>query len=323
MQMSTRMTARSGHESAAGHRERWPVAMRVGRLTDGERCLTAIHVDGHWFALRDDERSAAPSVLDVLVGAASPTPEDEPLPDVYRPAVPHRPGRDVICLGKNFRAHAEEFAAYASETEVVPEHPIVFTKAPQALCGASDEIAVSRQATGALDYEAELAVVIGRSGAAIQADAALSHVAGYTVLNDVTARDLQERHKQWFLAKSLPRATPVGPVVVTPDELPRLGERTISCSINGTTRQSAVLADMIFGVAQTISIISALVPLVKGDLISMGTPAGVGIGFTPPAFLEGGDEVVCAIEGIGELRNVVRFVSSIPTPTAGETAHSC
>jgi 2-keto-4-pentenoate hydratase/2-oxohepta-3-ene-1,7-dioic acid hydratase in catechol pathway len=133
-------------------------------------------------------------------------------------------------------------------------------------------------------------------------------VAGYTLVNDVTARDLQERHRQWFLGKSLPRATPIGPVVVTPDELGDLDGLTITCHVNGELRQSGRLADMIFGVEATIATISSIVPLRRGDIISMGTPSGVGIGFDPPRFLEDGDTVVCAIEGIGELRNVVRIV---------------
>jgi 2-keto-4-pentenoate hydratase/2-oxohepta-3-ene-1,7-dioic acid hydratase in catechol pathway len=216
----------------------------------------------------------------------------------------------VLCLGKNFRAHAVEFAAYSADAEAVPAHPIVFTKAPEALCGADETIEVRRELGASLDYEVELGVVIGRDGARIPADDALDHVAGYTVVNDVTARDLQERHRQWFLGKSLPHATPIGPAVVTPDELGSLDDLQITCHVNGELRQSAVLGEMIFGVAQTISIISALLPLRRGDIISMGTPSGVGIGFTPPRFLEDGDTVVCAIEGIGELRNVVRLVDA-------------
>lgn len=298
--------------------------MRVGRVTNGHRCLTAVHRDGQWFAVHGAAEQGVASVLEVLTGEMPATGCSDALSDDYRPVVPHLPARDVICLGKNFRAHAHEFAAYRSEVEVIPPHPIVFTKTPQALCGALDEITVARQATNSLDYEVELAVIIGRSGAEIDADAALSHVAGYTVLNDVTARDLQERHNQWFLGKSLPRATPVGPVVVTPDELPQFDGRTISCSVNGEPRQSAVLGDMIVSVAQAISIISALVPLIVGDIISMGTPSGVGIGFSPPLFLEDGDEVVCAIDGIGELRNAVRFADSAPTtPLASESTSRC
>jgi 2-keto-4-pentenoate hydratase/2-oxohepta-3-ene-1,7-dioic acid hydratase in catechol pathway len=289
--------------------------VRVGRVTDGERELTAVHADGRWHAVRSGDGGVAPSALEVLLRPSEVEIEDsEPLPDELRPMVPYRPSRNVICLGKNFRAHAEEFAAYRAEAEVVPEHPIVFTKAPESLCGAGDDIAVWRRASAALDYEAELGVIIGRAGAAIDPGDVASHVAGYTVVNDVTARDLQERHKQWFLGKSLPRASPVGPVLVTPDELEPLDQRNIACSVNGEPRQSAVLGDMLFGVPEAISIISGLVPLLPGDLISMGTPQGVGIGFTPPRFLQDGDEVVCTIEGLGELRNVVRFLDTVPAP---------
>jgi 2-keto-4-pentenoate hydratase/2-oxohepta-3-ene-1,7-dioic acid hydratase in catechol pathway len=275
--------------------------MRAGSVTDGTRTVVALREGDRWFAT--EPRSD--SLLDVLAAGAR---AGEPLANGYRPAVPLRPARNVMCLGKNFRAHAVEFAAYSAEAEAVPESPIVFTKAPEALCGAEDAIEVRRDLGSSLDYEVELGVVIGCDGVCIHADDALGHVAGYTVVNDVTARDAQERHRQWFLGKSLPGATPIGPVVVTPDELGELDRLAITCHVNGELRQSAVLGDMIFGVAETIEIVSALVPLRRGDVISMGTPSGVGIGFTPPRFLADGDTVVCAIEGIGELRNVVRLV---------------
>ena len=278
--------------------------MRVGAVTDGNGALVALERAGGWFAAEP----RASSALDLLGGDGGAFRAGEALSNGYRPDVPFRPARNVMCLGKNFRAHAAEFAAYSSDAETVPAHPIVFTKAPEALCGASDAIEVRRDVGSALDYEAELGVVIGRDGAAISEDDALDHVAGYTVVNDVTARDVQERHRQWFLGKSLPRATPIGPVIVTPDELGDLGGLRLTSHVNGELRQSAVLADMIFGVAETIAIVSALVPLRRGDIISMGTPSGVGIGFTPPRFLADGDTVVCAIEGIGELRNLVRLV---------------
>jgi 2-keto-4-pentenoate hydratase/2-oxohepta-3-ene-1,7-dioic acid hydratase in catechol pathway len=275
--------------------------MRVGSVTEGSHTVVALRDGDGWFATEPN----AESVLDVLADGAR---AGQRLANGYRPAVPFRPVRNVLCLGKNFRAHAIEFAAYSSDAEAVPQSPIVFTKAPEALCGAEDPITVRRSVANALDYEVELGVVIGRDGADIPADEALDHVAGYTIVNDVTARDAQERHRQWFLGKSLPRATPIGPVVVSPDELGELDRLAITCHVNGELRQSAVLGDMIFGIAETIAIVSALVPLRRGDLISMGTPSGVGIGFTPPRFLEDGDTVVCAIEGIGELRNAVRVV---------------
>jgi 2-keto-4-pentenoate hydratase/2-oxohepta-3-ene-1,7-dioic acid hydratase in catechol pathway len=279
--------------------------MRVSTLTDGVHEVVAVQQSGAWFAVEEPQAS----VLDMLGGAVLET-AAEPLPNHHRPAVPFRPVRNVMCLGKNYRAHAAEFAAYSAEAESVPEHPIVFTKAPESLCGAEDDIVVLRDVGGALDYEVELGVVIGWDTATVEVGDALSRVAGYTVLNDVTARDIQERHRQWFLGKSLPRATPIGPAVVTPDELGDLDDLCITCSVNGELRQSGRLGDMIFGVAETITIISNIVPLRRGDIISMGTPSGVGIGFTPPRFLADGDTVECAIEGIGELRNVVRFVDS-------------
>jgi len=279
--------------------------MRAGRLTDGATTLVAIREREGWIPVDPQPDS----VLDLLSsdGRARRFATD-PVGDGYRPAVPFRPPRNVMCLGKNFREHALEFAAYSADPESVPTHPIVFTKAPEALCGAEDTIEVRRDSASALDYEAELAVVIGRGGAAIHRERALDHVAGYTVVNDITARDVQERHRQWFLGKSLPRATPIGPALVTPDELGAFDELRITSHVNGELRQSAVLGDMIFGVAETIARVSALVPLCRGDIISMGTPSGVGIGFSPPRFLEDGDTVVCAIEGIGELRNVVRII---------------
>lgn len=275
--------------------------MRVGSVTDGTKTVVALRDGDRWFAAEPQ----GGSVIDVLGDGAR---AGEPLVNGYRPTVPFRPVRNVLCLGKNFRAHAVEFAAYSSDAEAVPAHPIVFTKAPEALCGAEDAIEVRRDAAAALDYEVELGVVIGRDGFGIRAEEALDHVAGYTVVNDVTARDVQERHRQWFLGKSLPRATPIGPVVVTPDELGDLDRLAMTCHVNGELRQSTVLGDMIFGVAETIEIVSALVPLRRGDIISMGTPSGVGIGFDPPRFLADGDTVVCAVEGIGELHNVVRLV---------------
>ena len=230
------------------------------------------------------------------------------LNEEVRPKVPVAPPRNMFCLGKNYRDHAEEFASFAKEDESVPSVPIVFTKPVGALCGARDDIVIDRSVTSQLDYEAELGVVIGLGGRAIRPQDARRHVAGYTVVNDVTARDLQRRHGQWFLGKSLPRATPVGPVVVPAEDVARLEDRWIRCWVNGELRQDARLGQMIFGVDDAIAQISSIVPLEAGDVIAMGTPSGVGVGFDPPRFLADGDVVVCEIEGVGRQENTVRFV---------------
>lgn len=223
------------------------------------------------------------------------------------------PPRNMLCLGKNYLDHAAEFAAFAREDEDVPSVPIVFTKPASALCGAHDDIVVERGVTSQLDYEVELGVVIGLGGGAIRPEEARRHVAGYTVVNDTTARDLQRRHRQWFLGKSLPRATPVGPVVVGAEDVVELEDRWIRCWVNGELRQDAHLGQMIFGVDDAIARISAIVPLEAGDVIAMGTPSGVGAGFDPPRFLSDGDVVVCEIEGIGRQENVIRFVDRAPS----------
>ena len=275
----------------------------------GDGPVVAVVRDGRWYRwspAADVAPGKAWSAIDALdageqasVGAVL---------DVAQLLPPILPPRNLICLGKNYHAHAEEFAAYSGEAEEVPQAPIVFTKPAGSLCGAHDVITVDPQVTSALDYEAELGVVVGVGGARIAADEADRYVAGYTVINDVTARDLQRRHQQWFLGKSLPGATPAGPVIVSARELPDLESRSIRCWVNNDLRQEAKLGEMIFGVNETIAVISRVFPLQPGDLIAMGTPNGVGIGFQPPRFLQDGDRVVCEIDGIGRLDNVIRFV---------------
>lgn len=278
--------------------------MRIGTVSDGASRRVAVERQGSWHGLSSQAGDELAVILAALADpATAQSAASELLPDSYRPVMPFRPLRDVFCLGKNYRAHAEEFARYSGEAEAVPPAPVVFTKSKEALCGPSDALELAPALAAAVDYEAELVAVIGRGGEAIAEEQALAHVAGYSVLNDITARDLQQLHSQWYLGKSLPRATPWGPVVVTPDELEPFGDRRISSSVNGEGRQDARLGQMIFSVPAAIASISRVVRLEPGDLIAMGTPSGVGVGFDPPRFLEDGDEVCCGIEAIGELRN--------------------
>jgi 2-keto-4-pentenoate hydratase/2-oxohepta-3-ene-1,7-dioic acid hydratase in catechol pathway len=302
--------------------------VRVGKVAVAEGSVLATERDGLWYrwtpAHADGASPDGISVLDALTaGDRSPapgSPGSAPL-SPGRLLPPIVPPRNVICLGKNYRDHAAEIDAYALDTEGLPEAPIVFTKPAASLCGPRDVITVDRDVTAALDYEVELGIVIGTGGRHIPAADAERHIAGYTIVNDVTARDLQRRHKQWFLGKSLPAATPVGPVIASPDELAGLDGRAIRCRVNGELRQDARLGDMIFGIAETIAEVSRIVPLERGDLIAMGTPSGVGFSFEPPRFLQDGDRVICEIEGIGCLDNTVHFVS-VPHDTAKESVHA-
>jgi 2-keto-4-pentenoate hydratase/2-oxohepta-3-ene-1,7-dioic acid hydratase in catechol pathway len=229
------------------------------------------------------------------------------------PAPPH----NIMCVGKNYRAHAHEFSrsgfdAGSDKADAIPEFPIIFTKPSGAISGPTDDIPLWPGLDAAVDYEAELAVVIGRGGRAISRAQALSHVFGYTIINDVTARDLQRDHKQWFLGKGIDGFGPMGPWIVTADEIDG-GDLRVSCRVNGEIRQDSSTADLIFDVPTLIETISKSVTLCPGDIIATGTPEGVGIGFNPPRFLSEGDVVEVEIAGIGVLRNVVRRAAADAT----------
>jgi 2-keto-4-pentenoate hydratase/2-oxohepta-3-ene-1,7-dioic acid hydratase in catechol pathway len=281
--------------------------MRIGTFGDGTVRRVAVERDGVWRLLAPGAGDERTTILRALADpeATMRRADPGPLPTRWEPAMPYLPARDPFCLGKNFRAHAEEFARFSGDAEAVPPAPIVFTKSITALCGPSDPLVVDPELAQALDYEAELVAVIGKPGSHIAVADALDHVAGYSVMNDTTARDLQRTHAQWFLGKSLPAATPWGPAIVTPDELEPLAGRRIGSTVNDDKRQDAQLGQMIFSVADAIASISRVVALRPGDLIAMGTPSGVGVGFDPPRFLGDGDEVCCWVEGIGNLRNRV------------------
>jgi 2-keto-4-pentenoate hydratase/2-oxohepta-3-ene-1,7-dioic acid hydratase in catechol pathway len=222
--------------------------------------------------------------------------------------IPH-PVRNIVAVGKNYAAHAGEFAGSAGAASGVaaelPEHPIFFTKATGSVIGLGEPIPVSADPTGTSDYEGELAVVIGVGGRNIAAEQAWEHVFGVTALNDVTARDLQRRHGQWFLGKSLDGYCPLGPELVTPDELPPVDELAVTTHVNGELRQSGVLAELVFDVPRLIATLSTAMTLVPGDVIATGTPQGVGVGFDPPCYLRPGDRVAVTVSGVGTLENPV------------------
>lgn len=230
--------------------------------------------------------------------------------ELLAPCAPLR--RNVFCVGKNYREHALEFersgfdssSSDGSRSSSSAELPVIFTKATTSVIGPGQGICAHSSLTKALDYEAELAVVIGLGGRGISKESAYEHVFGYTILNDITARDLQQGHKQWFMGKSLDTFCPIGPWVVTAGETDASSLR-IRSWVNDEPRQDANTGDLIFDIPTLISTISAGITLLPGDVIATGTPSGVGLGFDPPRFLKPGDVVTVEIEGLGRLTNPV------------------
>src|SRR5699024_4993303 len=189
---------------------------------------------------------------------------------------------------------------------LLPEAPVVFPKMTTAVTGPYDDIESHPGITEELDYEAELGVIVGRGGRGISREAAFDHVWGYTVINDFTARDLQRKHKQWLIGKSLDTHCPMGPYAVSKDEVPEPRELRVQSWVNGEARQDGSVADLIFDIPELISTISAGITLPPGDIIATGTPVGVGIGFDPPRFMTSGDVIEISITGLGAQRNTVR-----------------
>ncbi len=217
-----------------------------------------------------------------------------------------RPGK-IVAIGRNYREHADE------EGVDVPAAPLIFSKWPSSVIGPDEVIRWDPALTSQVDYEAELAVVIGRTARYVAVDDALEHVLGYTCLNDVSARDLQFGDGQWTRGKSLDTFCPMGPVLVTTDEIPDPQDLAISCHVDGELLQDARTSQMYFSVAQIISHCSQAFTLEPGDVIATGTPAGVGIFRDPPRLLSDGEEVVVEIERIGRLRNTCRAEAGVAT----------
>ncbi|WP_366656965.1 fumarylacetoacetate hydrolase family protein [Fodinicurvata sp. EGI_FJ10296] len=239
------------------------------------------------------------------------TPKRYALADIVIGAPISRPAKNIMCVGKNYYAHAVEFhssgfdASSAAGAAAVPDKPVIFTKAHTSIAAPGAVIDTRLDPTGSTDYEGELAVVIGVGGRGIARDRALEHVYGYTIVNDVTARTIQHAHKQWFLGKSIDGYCPMGPCLVTADEIEDVEALELVTTVNGEVRQKASVADLVFDIPMLIETISHGIRLEPGDVIATGTPAGVGIGFDPPRYLKAGDSVAVTIEPIGTLTNPV------------------
>ena len=270
-----------------------PLSLSPAQEEIGALAIVALRAEGR--AMPD---SAGPSVPIASVRLEAPLP---------------RPRRNLWCVGRNYHEHAKELAStvFNASDARTDSWPIVFTKVPECVVASGDDVHLPSSVSTQIDYEAEIAVVIGTGGKNISRGDALRHVFGYTIVNDVTARDVQMRHQQWDMGKSFDTFCPMGPWIVTADELDGTKTR-VRCWVNGELRQDGPTENMIFDIPTLIETISRGITLFPGDVIATGTPAGVGMGLKPPRFLQAGDVVRIAVDGLGEIEN--RFVEA-PTST--------
>ncbi|GHO43861.1 fumarylacetoacetate hydrolase family protein [Ktedonospora formicarum] len=221
-----------------------------------------------------------------------------------------RPRKNIFCLAVNYSEHAKETGNLREHQGQEPEIPVFFTKAPTSVNGPYGEIEIDPQVSSEIDWEVELGVIIGKKGKNISESDALSYVFGYTVINDVTARDLQKQHKQFFKGKSLDGSAPMGPWIITADEISDPHNLELRLRVNGETKQEGNTGSMIFNINQALAVLSRGMTLEPGDILATGTPSGVGFSRTPPQFLAPGDLMEAEVEGIGVLRNPIVQVGS-------------
>jgi 2-keto-4-pentenoate hydratase/2-oxohepta-3-ene-1,7-dioic acid hydratase in catechol pathway len=283
---------------------------RAGVWLDGERVFDLAAA-----ARAAGERADVASVLDILRGGAaaiavvkkllSDAPAEAMLParEIALLAPIPRPVRNVYCVGRNYLDHVKEGYQATGRKVELPEVPQFFTKATYAVNAPDGDVRLDPRVTRRFDYEVELAVIIGTPGRDIPKERALEHIYGYAVANDFTARDLQRRHQQWFKGKSLDTTFPFGPWIVDRDEIGDPASLELSLTVNGEERQRVTVDRMIFDIPMLIASLSAGLTLEAGDIISTGTPAGVGFAMDPPRYLKDGDVVVSTIDRIGSLRN--------------------
>jgi 2-keto-4-pentenoate hydratase/2-oxohepta-3-ene-1,7-dioic acid hydratase in catechol pathway len=258
-------------------------------------------------AVPDASRGALVLIQALARGEGLPSPSGARLPTEVvslRAPLP-KPLRSLFCAGRNYRAHAAELATTVFRDSLTKEDlwPIVFGKLPECVVGPFDDVRMPGSAVSTqIDYESELAVVIGRGGRDISRSRAMDHVFGYTVVNDVSCRDVQVRHQQWDLGKSFDTFCPMGPCIVSADELDGRDTR-VRGWVNGDLRQEARTRDLIFDIPTLIETCSRGITLYPGDVIATGSPAGVGMGFDPPRWLRSGDVVRIEIDGIGAIEN--------------------
>lgn len=275
-------------------------------LYKGEERVGALTEEGAAFLPYPDMNTLIESLPPAAFAVTS-TAKPVPLEDVTLLAPIPRPRQDVICLGMNYRDHEKEAAKYDAEAFKKEKPAAVYFSKRVSRAGDPDgDIPRYEDLVERLDYEAELAVIIGKTARNVKAENAGDYVFGYTVLNDVSARDLQTGHKQWYFGKGLDGFAPMGPCILTADETAFPPALDISCTVNGEERQRSNTALLIHSIGEVVEELSAGMTLLPGTIIATGTPAGVGMGFDPPRFLKSGDVVECAVRGIGTLRSTVR-----------------
>lgn len=220
-----------------------------------------------------------------------------------------RPLRNIMCVGKNYHDHAQEFYGSgfdSSGKKAVADFPVIFTKATTSVIATDENIILANDYTNTTDYEGELGVILSKGGKNIRPEDAYDYIFGYTIINDVSARNIQKQHEQWFIGKSPDTYCPMGPSIVTSDEIGDVTKLKLKTTVNGEVRQDSIVERLIFDIPTLLSTISKTMTLEVCDIIATGTPAGVGIGFEPPVYLKSGDQVEVSIDKLGVLRNAIK-----------------
>lgn len=273
----------------------------VGALRDDTTIVSLDGVASSMLALIE----GGPALLDQARAALERAEQTVALSAVKLLAPIPRPRQNIICLGMNYVEHAYESNRAKGLPPSLPPHPVLFTKAATTVCAHEDDIPLDPAVTQQLDYEVELAYIVGKPGKNIARDQAMQHIFGYTVLNDISARDLQNRHQQFYKGKSLDNSCPIGPWIVTADEIPDPSMLGLRLRLNGETRQDSSVGDLIFDIPTTLEVLSLGQTVESGTIVTTGTPSGVGMGFTPQRWMQPGDVMEAEIDQIGVLRNRV------------------
>ena len=282
---------------------RFENTQRVGVLTQDETAVLPLDYPD----MNTLIKTTSPADLRSAASAAERAGVRVPLAEVELLAPIPRPRQDILCLGMNYKAHADEAAQYNAEA-FTKEKPVAvyFSKRVSQAVAPEGDIERHADLVERLDYEVELGVILGKAARNVKAEEAGDYIFGYTVLNDVSARDVQTSHKQWYFGKSLDGFTPMGPCIVTADEIAFPPALDISSAVNGELRQHSNTRLFLTSIPALLEELTTGMTLLPGTIIATGTPAGVGMGFDPPKFLQSGDVVECTIQGIGTIRNTVR-----------------